>query len=202
MASVLPPLSRKSLILPALLFAVPLALAQGVTIFFFGRIILTPPFPWLLGMLPWLLSMPVGFVLVGGLCSFRTTSNVPDETISANRGRFSGLLTGFFSSLLGLFALVLLVVWYTNWWIPTLSPQPPSPCLDYRGGPFGCMSPQEGARFGLLALPIVILAFLLGNTFFVFFAMQSGTLVGRLRARRELNMRRKEEQSRSPARPS
>jgi len=200
MASVRPALSRKSLILPALLFAAPLALAQGATIFFFGFGLIILTLPWLFSMLPWLFCMPVGFLLVGGLCSFRTTRNVPDETISENWGRFSGFLTGLFSSLLGFFALVLLVVWYTNWWIPTLPTQNSSPCHNPRLLPFACISPQAGARLSLIVLPIVIIAFLLGNVCFVFLAMRGGALVGRLRARREIHRRLRETQTRAPAR--
>src|SRR5258708_5211228 len=197
MTLVRPALSRKSLILPALLFAAPLALAQGATIFFVGFGLITLTLPWFFSMFPWLFCMPVGFVLVGGLCSFRTTRNVSDETISEHWGRFSGLLTGLFSALLGFFALVLLIVWYTNWWIPTLPTQSSSPCQGSRLGPFACISPQAGARWSLIVLPLVIMAFLLGNVCFVFLAMRGGELVGRLRARREIEGRLRETQTRS-----
>lgn len=186
MASYIPALARKAHILPAFLFAVPLALVQGITIFLFGFGLVSLMFPWFLAMLPWLLSMLIGFALSGGLCSFTMTRNVPDETISANRGSFSGLLTGLFSSLLGFLALILLVVWYTNWWTPTLSPQRPASCVPHLA-PFACMSPQAGARLSLITLPIVILAFLLGNVCFIALAMRSGALVGRLRARRNVD---------------
>lgn len=167
-----PPPSRKSLILPALLFAVPLALVQGATILFIALNSLTPP---------WLFGTAVCSVLGGGLCALRTTSNVLDETRSTNWGRLSGLLTGLFSSLLGVVALALIVVWYTNWWIPTLSPQLPPGC-ETHVTPLSCMSPQAGAKFGLIFLPFEILVFLLANVGFVLLALLGGTLAARLRA--------------------
>ncbi len=190
----LPPHSRMSLILPALCFALPLALAQGSMMgVFFGLCLIPPLHPWFIGMLPWLFGMPIGFALTGGVCSLRTTRHTSDETISQKRGRLSGFLTGLFSSLLGLCALVLLFVWYTNWWIPTLSDQPFPGCVLHVT-PLSCMSPQLGARWSLIAVvPSVFGAFLLGNIFFVFFASQSGALIGRLRARQALERRFKEE---------
>ncbi len=191
----LPPRSRTSLILSALGFALPLALAQGSLIsLFFGLCLLPPLHPWFVGILPWLFGMPISFAFTGGLCALRTTSHISDETISEKRGRLSGFLMGLCTLLLGLCTLLLLFVWYTNWWIPTLSAQPPLGCVPH-GTPLGCMSPQFGARWSLAAIvPPVFLAFLLGNLFFVSFAMQSGAFIGRLRARQALERRFKEEQ--------
>lgn len=191
----LPPRSRMSLILPALCFALPLALAQGSMMgIFFGLCLISPFHPWFIGMLPWLFGMPIGFALTGGLCSLRTTRHIPDETISQKRGRLSGFLTGLFGSLLGLCALVLLFVWYTNWWIPTLSDQPLPGCVPHVA-PLSCMSPQFGARWSLTAVVFPVFgAFLLGNIFFVSFASQSGAFIGRLRARQAWERRLKEEQ--------
>jgi hypothetical protein len=170
MHTVVPPApSRKSLALSALLFAVPLALAQGVMIFLSV---------WAeSGGTPWLFGTAVCSVLGGGLCAFRTTRGV-DESTSANWGRLSGLLTGLFSSLLGLFILALMIIWYITWWIPSLSTQP-SPC---HVTPLSCMSPQAGAKFGLIFLPFEILFFLLGNVGFVLLALLGGTLAAHLRA--------------------
>lgn len=164
----LPP-SRKSLVLSALLFAVPLALAQAATIFL-GV--------WASSGTPWLFSTAVCYVLGGGLCAFRTTRGL-DKSTCANWGRLSGLLTGLFSSLLGVVALALILVWYIHWWIPGLSTQP-SPC---HVTPLSCMSPQAGAKFGLIFLPFEIFFFLLGNVGFVLLALLGGTLAARLRVR-------------------
>ncbi len=167
MHTVVPPTpSRKSLALSAVLFAVPLALAQGV------MILLSV---WAeSGSIPWLFGTAVCYVLGGGLCAFRTTRGL-DESTSANWGRLSGLLTGLFSSLLGLCILALMIIW----WIPRLSTHP-SPC---HVTPLSCMSPQAGAKFGLIFLPFEILFFLLGNGGFVLLAMLGGTLAAHLRAR-------------------
>jgi hypothetical protein len=191
----LPPRSRTSLILPALCLALPLALAQGCLIsLFFGLCLIPPLHPWFVGMLPWLFGMPIGFAFTGGLCALRTTSHISDETISEKRGRLSGFLMGLLSSLLGLGTLLLLFVWYTNWWIPTLSANPPLGCVGHVT-PLSCMSPQFGARWSLAAVVSpVFLAFLLGNIFFVSFAAQSGAFIARLRARQALERRFKEEQ--------
>jgi hypothetical protein len=77
MHAVVPPApSRKSLAWSALLFAVPLALAQGATIFLSA---------WASSPIPWLCGTAVCYVLGGGLCTLRTTGGV-DESTSANWG--------------------------------------------------------------------------------------------------------------------
>ncbi len=165
--------SRKSLALSALLFAIPLALAQIVLVFLSV---------WAQAYTPWLVGTAACSLLGGGFCALRTTRKVSDETISINYGRFSGLLTGLLSSLLGLFLFALLLVWYTNWWIPRLSSQRPPGCVP-QATLLSCMSPQAVAKFGLAFLPLAIMFFLLGNVGFVLLALLGGTLVAHLRAR-------------------
>ena len=158
--------SRRSLAWSGLFFAVPLAFIQGATLFLWIRL----SFPEL-----WLVGTAFCYLIGGGFCGFRTTREGGEAT-KMKRGCLSGLLTGLLSSLLGVFFLVLLIIWYHYWWMPSLSPQSlHSRCV----APIACMSPQAGARFLLFFLPF---EFLLANIGFIFLALLGGTLATRLTA--------------------
>ena len=168
MAAILPPQpSRKSLVFSTLLFAVPLTLAQGMTIFFSA---------WTSSATPWLVGTSICYILSGGLCTLKTTRSL-DESTGTNWGCLSGLLTGLFSSLLGLCAVALCIIWYIHGQILSVSTQP-SPCHVHTT-PLSCPSPM----LSLIFFAFGTLIFLIGNVGFVFLALLAGTLVGSLKVR-------------------
>jgi hypothetical protein len=167
----LPP-SWKSLLFFALLFAFPLAFAQG-GILFLGTLTQTS-----LAFGVWFCGTSVCFFLAGGLCTLVITRGL-DEFTATKLSRQSSLLTGFLSSLLWFIGFALYLIWYINWWIPRLSTQ-------RSGGhviPGSGMSPQEAAKFGLLFLPFEMIVFFVGNLWFIFLALMGAMLINALRAR-------------------
>lgn len=171
-----PSLSWKVLVISALLFASPVLLFQGTIFVIAAWGGMTQALLWL-----WLIGTAVGFALSGSACAWRVTTDI-DPSNRADWGRESGFLIACVNVLMGGFVVAGYLVWYANWWIPSLPVQSPF-CNSVR-----CIAgslPTQGiARFGFaVGLPVEICYLVAANAGFVLLSVLGGMLAAHLRGR-------------------